>query len=168
MNAEGPERHVARDVLNVALDKLPMTVIGILTLAGLAINFANVIARYVFGFAFFWAEEILVFIVVWSVFVGAIAITYRGGHLKMNLFSDNFTGPLRGIVNGLVVLGFLFSGIFAVIHSYRFVAIMARNATVSVTAEIPMTVPHSAIMIGFAFIVLAVIVRIRAYLRGDF
>ena len=42
-------------------------------LVGVAISFANVIARYVFGYALFWAEETLVFLAIWGVFIGVAA-----------------------------------------------------------------------------------------------
>ncbi|MGC2642464.1 MAG: hypothetical protein WA406_12265, partial [Pseudolabrys sp.] len=44
--------------------KAPYVAAGILFLLAAAINVINVIARYVFSDPVFWAEEILIFIVI--------------------------------------------------------------------------------------------------------
>ena len=44
-------------------------VMGTLMLAGVAICFANVLARYLFGYALFWAEEVMVFLVIFACLV---------------------------------------------------------------------------------------------------
>ncbi len=46
-------------------------VLGSLIFLGVLINFANVVGRYVFLKPIIWAEEILVFIMVWCVMLGA-------------------------------------------------------------------------------------------------
>ena len=59
---------------------------ALLFLVAVAINIINVIARYVFSDPIFWAEEVLIFIVIWTVFIlVAGSITYRGAHLNMDL-----------------------------------------------------------------------------------
>ena len=40
------------------------------------INGANVLCRYVFGFAFPWAEELMIFLMILIVFAGAAAVTW--------------------------------------------------------------------------------------------
>ncbi len=148
--------------------KVPMAFIGALILIGIAINFSNVVSRHIFQTAIFWAEEILIFIIVWSVFIGAVAVAYRGAHLKMDLVSARIVQPRKTIINGLTIIALILCGIFAVLQSIEVLQLLGKNGQLSVTAEVPMVIPHSAILIGFIFIVLAVIVRWRAYLRGDF
>jgi len=148
--------------------KLPMAIIGTLILIGITINFSNVVSRHIFQTAIFWAEEILIFIVVSSVFIGAVAVAYRGAHLKMDLVSARIGQPWRTIINGLTITALILCGIFAILQSIEVLQLLGKNGQLSVTAEVPMVIPHSAILIGFVLIVLAVIVRWRAYLRGDF
>ena len=64
-----------------------------------AINIANVVGRYVFSAPIFWAEEVLVFILVWAVFLAAATIIYRGEHINMDLFYAEAPTPLKRIVN---------------------------------------------------------------------
>ena len=53
-----------------------------------AINGANVVARYLFGTPFSWAEELMLFLMILSVFSGAIAITWRNLHIRIDTFVD--------------------------------------------------------------------------------
>ncbi len=147
---------------------LPHWILGTLMLLGIAINFANVIGRYAFGYAFFWAEETMVFITIWGVFIGMAAITYNGDHLNMDLFSAAIRGRWRAALNGLTVVAFVACSIFVVIQSYQVVTLFAQAKQVSVSAGIPKAIPHAALLTGFALAAVAVVVRIRSYLTGKF
>ena len=146
----------------------PRAVAAVLILAGIAINFANVISRYVFDFALFWAEEIMVFLVVGCVFLGAAAVAFDGTHLKMDLVSTRITSPWREVVNGLMTIVLLVCGVFVTVQSWKAVSLFAEGGDVSVTASVPMVIPHAALLIGIVLMVLAVLSRLRAYLSNRF
>lgn len=147
---------------------LPHWILGTLMLLGIAINFANVVGRYAFGHAFFWAEETMVFITIWGVFIGMAAITYNGDHLNMDLFTAAIRGPWRAVLNGLMVAAMIGCCVFVVIQSYQVVTLFAQADQVSVSAGIPKAIPHAALLAGFALAAVAVVVRIRSYLTGKF
>ena len=163
-----PKNRSNSNMLEIIFYKSPMAIIGCLILVGVVINFANVVSRHIFQAAIFWAEEILVFIVVWSVFVGVIAVTYRGAHLRMDLVSTRIGQPWKTMINGLTFLAFIAGGVFAILQSVEVLSLLAKNEQVSVTASVPMIVPHSAILIGFVFMVVAVIARWQSYIKGEF
>jgi TRAP-type C4-dicarboxylate transport system permease small subunit len=150
-------------VLHLLFHGLPHAVIGTALLAGVAINFVNVIARHFFGFALFWAEELMVFGVIWCTAIAAIAITFNGDHLRMDLFSARLGGPWREIVNGFAGVLFVCVCGFVAYQSYSVVASFARTGMVSVTMAVPLTIPHAALLVGLTFMVLAVFARI--YIR---
>jgi TRAP-type C4-dicarboxylate transport system permease small subunit len=147
---------------------LPHWILGTLMLLGIAINIANVIGRYAFGYAFFWAEETMVFITIWGVFIGLAAISYNGDHLNMDLFSAAIRGPWRAVVNGVTVAAMIAGCVFVVMQSYQVVTLFAQAKQVSVSAGIPKAIPHAALLAGFALAAVAVVVRIRSYLTGRF
>lgn len=148
--------------------RLPYLITGALLLVATAINFANVIGRYLFGAPIFWAEEILVFIVIWSVFVAVPSIAYRGDHVRMDLFSARFPPAWARLVNGAVAGLFVACALFVVVQSSRVVALHLRTGAVSVAAGVPLAIPHAALLVGFALTGLAVLVRVRAYVNGEF
>lgn len=147
---------------------VPRTIIGVLLLVAVAINIANIIVRYVFNSSIFWAEEVLVFIVLWGVFLGGIAAAYNGDHLKVDLFSVHITGPLKPIVNALIAVSLAVCGVIVASESFQVVSAMARTGQVSVAAGIPVVVPHLALFVGFSLMAVAVIARFGCYVRDKF
>jgi C4-dicarboxylate transporter DctQ subunit len=148
--------------------KLPYLITGTLFLVAIAINVANVVGRYVFAQPIFWAEEVLVFIIVWAIFLAAGTIAYRGEHLNMDLFYARMKGLPKRAVNALILALFVVCCAVVVVQSYKVVLFYHEGGGASVAAGVPMIVPHAAILVGFLLMILAVIVRWRAYLSGSF
>ncbi len=147
---------------------LPRVLTAFMILAGIGINFANVVSRYIFDFALYWAEEVMIFLVVWCVFLGAVMVAFNGAHLKMDLVSARIKPPWNRVANGLTVVAFVTCGSFVAVQSLKVFALISSSGDVSVTASIPMVIPHSALLIGMVLMVFAVILRIGAYLRNRF
>ena len=148
---------VIRAVIRIILRDLPRTAIGLILLVAIAINFANIVGRYVFLAPLPWAEEVLSFLVIWGVGLGASAVTYDQRHLVMDLFSASFPPRFRMILDALTLVAMVgFCG-FACIQAWKIVAIMAQNGQVSITAGIPMTIPYAAFVVGFGLITVAAI-----------
>jgi TRAP-type C4-dicarboxylate transport system permease small subunit len=140
--------------------RVPMHVLAVVMLAGVALNFVNVIARYFFNAPIFWAEEVLVYAMIWAVFLALPAITFSNDHLRMDLLYLKLPGRLRVAVDVLCALLYVGFGAFAAYHSGKVVALLAANRQASVTAELPMAVVHAALPVGLALMVLAVAVRV--------
>jgi TRAP-type C4-dicarboxylate transport system permease small subunit len=146
-----------RTVIRLLLRDIPRAAIGVIILAAIAINFANIVGRYMFSAPLPWAEEVLVFLVIWGVALGASAVTYDNRHLDMDLLVGAFPPRLRavlGIVKLLALVGFC---TFTAANAATIVVLMARNGQVSITAGVPMTIPYSAFVVGFALIVAAAV-----------
>ena len=141
-------------------------VMGTLMLAGVAICFANVVARYLFGYALFWAEEVMVFLIIWGVFIGVAAAAYDRAHLNMDLFSQSFRGNSLAFLNALMVAVLLAACVFMIVQSWQVVTLFYRGGVTSVSAGVPKWISHSALPVGFALMALAVVSRLRLYLHG--
>jgi len=147
---------------------LPRWILGSVMLAGIGINIANVVSRYLFGRSIFWAEEILVYLVIWGVFIGMAAAAYRGAHLNMDLFSSQFRGRWKLGLNAFVALVFIGCCLFAAVQSWQVVALFARAGQISIASGVPKAVPHAALLAGFVLTALAVAIRLRSYISGKF
>ena len=143
-------------------------IIGALILVSIVINFANIIGRYVFFSPIVWAEEVMIFIMAWCVFLGAAVVTWEGRHLRMDLLSSTLKTPWKEAINLIVVLGLIAAAGLVASQSWEAVSLFARFEQKSTTAGIPMVVPHAALLVGFGLMCLAAIVRFRAYLTGAF
>jgi C4-dicarboxylate transporter DctQ subunit len=146
--------------------RLPRLLMGSLMLAGVAICFANVVSRYLFGHAFFWAEEVMVFLAIWGVFIGVAAAAYDRAHLNMDLFSQSFKGRAATALNAALAATLFGCCLFMLVQSWQVVSLFYQGGVVSVSAGVPKWIAHAALPAGFALTALAVLVRLRLYLAG--
>jgi TRAP-type C4-dicarboxylate transport system permease small subunit len=147
---------------------MPYLISGTFMLAAVAINFANIVARYVFNEAIFWTEEVLGFLMIYSVFLSAVTIAFNADNINMDLFYARFPKAVRRGVNMVILAAFIASSAFMAVQSYKVVSLHLRNGTKSVAAAVPMVVPHTALLIGFTLTALALCWRWRTYVdRGS-
>ena len=135
-------------------------------LVGILINIANVIGRYLFREPTTWDEEIMIYIMVWTVFIGAILVSYDGQHLKMDVFSVMLPSPYKEIINFIATVSVLLVCFYVIPNNWIVVELMFNNDQRSVVAEVPMVIPHFALLFGFAMIFVAIVVRFRSHVKG--
>ncbi len=146
---------------------IPRFICGALVLAIVAVSGANVVARYVFLSPFFWAEEVQRYILICFVYFGAILVTWDGRHLKMDILSQFIRSPWKEVMNFVATVTFIGICALVVTQSWHVTLLQVEFDKHSVAAEIPMVVPHSMVLIGFFFMLIAVVVRFRANIRGE-
>lgn len=146
---------------------VPRFVIGALILFSIGLNFANVVARYVFLSPIIWADEVMIYAMVWCVFIGAVPVSWDGRHLRMDLLSAGLKAPWKQVVNFIATAVFLIVCGFIIVQSFQAVSLFGRLGQQSTVAGIPMVVPHAALLIGFTLMMIAVAVRFRAHVLGE-
>lgn len=166
--ADGTTPSRQRRIEELIFIKFPHVASGVLFLLAAGINIVNVVGRYVFSVPLFWAEEVLVFIVIWTVFLVAGSITYRGAHLNMDLLYAALPAPWKRAINIAVFLTLVGCTLFAAKESWQIVVLHYHNSGVTAATDIPLVIPTSALLFGFIFMAAAAIVRIRSYVTGDF
>ena len=143
-------------------------IVGASIFVSIGINFANIAGRYLFSEPILWAEEILNYLMVWSVFLGAVLVTWEGRHIKMDLISMQFRSPAKEILNAATVAVFAAVCGFMVVQSWTVINVARGMDQRSVAAEIPMAFAHAGVLLGFAGMLLAVLLRLPQYVRNVF
>lgn len=147
-----------------------VTVLGLVFIGAVCLNFANVVGRYAFGRAIFGADEVQTYVMVWMAFVGAAAVTWRNAHLRMDVLVANLPARVQAALRVLELVAMIATAGFVVVQSWRYVGQMAVMGRRSDAAEIPMAVPHAAVAVGFGLVALIALwrlVRFRAAARQD-
>ncbi len=127
-----------------------------------AINGANVLARYVFSSPFSWAEEAMLYIMIAGVFWGAIAVAWRQVDICIDAFVNLTAGRLHRILRAiasLISIAIVFS-LFLV--SVRTAMSMFNFDQRSDALHLPMWVPHSAFASGLLLVILMMAARLLA------
>lgn len=166
-DASGSRVSSRRDRIERAVLAVPRFIAGALVLVIVGITAVNVVARYVFLAPFFWAEEALTYVMISFVYIAAILVTWDGNHLKMDILSQMLRSPWKEVVNFISTVLFILICAFIVTQSLEVTLLQAKFGKRSVAAEIPMVIPHSMVLIGFFFMMVAVVVRFRAHIRGE-
>ena len=143
-------------------------IVGAAIFVSIGINFANIAGRYLFSEPILWAEEILNYLMVWSVFLGAVLVTWEGRHIRMDLLSVRIPSPAKEILNAITVAVFAAVCVFMIFQSWTVVSMARQIDQRSVAAEIPMAFAHVAVLLGFAGMLVAVLLRLPQYVRDVF
>lgn len=163
-----PPRSRLRRLADIVFDSTPRAINSLLLIVAVIINFANVIGRYMFDHAIYWTEEILIYLLLWGVFVGMIAVTYNGSHLGMDLMVQRLGAWWQRVLRGAAAGTLIACSAVVVVESAKVIAVLARTGQVSVAANVPLVIPHASVLVGFAMVGLATLIRFRAYLAGQF
>ena len=123
------------------------------------LNVAAAFGRYVQWYTWPWADETLLFTMVWGVALGLYAVTLRSGHLAMDLVVQLLPARLRHRVQVLVATVSLVLIGYVVVQSCAFIQTVAAVDMRSMAAQIPMTIPHSGVLVGFLLMMIALAVR---------
>lgn len=143
------------------LSTIPMVLIGILMLVSVALNGANITGRYVFGSPIFWAEEVMVYLTIWGVFIGMVAVAYKGEHLSMDLLSGSLKGKPRAAMQIMITTALAVCCLFTAAQSWVVVRMFVDTGAVSTASGTPVALPHAALLIGFALIPCAAVIGMR-------
>ena len=144
--------------LEAALERLLCFFVGAIMIGAVAINFANVLARYVFFRPFIWAEEVMQFLNVWAVMLGAAIVTRRQAHLKMDAIHNALGFRGRRALDGLANLLALAVSLYVIVQALDMIRMLTTTGQRSVIARVPMDLAYGAIPLGFGSGVLFVMV----------
>ena len=124
---------------------------------------ANVIARYFFHQAFSWAEEAMVFLMIFVIFSASAAVTWKGAHMHLDMLVKQFPRPVRAAIN--IVMTFFSAGLLLVLawNSYSVVSRLFRFGQRSEALEAPMWIPQSFLMLGVVLIAVMMILRLVVF-----
>jgi TRAP-type C4-dicarboxylate transport system permease small subunit len=127
-------------------------VLALAFIAAVCLNFANVVGRYGFGRSIAGADEIQIYIMVFMAFIGAAVVSWRRQHLRMDVLVRFLP---QGLQTGLqlceILLLVIVAG-FTLVQSWRYSAQMFALGRTSDVGGIPMWIPHGAVTLGFALI----------------
>lgn len=139
-----------------ALDALKY-VIGVLLLAGVALNFVNVLLRYIWGRPYAWTEEVMIFGLLFIVMAGLVVATARDDNLKIDILLQVAPRMLRKILRVFAHLVWIGASIYLAMQSYTVVMLMMNMGQTSMAARIPSWIPHSFLLGSFVLSALAAV-----------
>ncbi len=126
------------------------TTVAWLLILSVALYFSQVVSRYLFGFTFPWAEELIVTMVVWACFIGASVAVRRRTHIRLDmvvrLLPDRFQRPVALVSYALCIV---FTALLFW-WSTEFVLFTAGVGTRAESIDIPRYPLYACVPLGMA------------------
>jgi TRAP-type C4-dicarboxylate transport system permease small subunit len=144
-------------VIDKAFDRVARFIELSLALAfivAVLLNFGNVVGRYFFGVSLLASDEVQVFVMVAMTFLGAVVVTRRNAHLRMDVLVQFMPATLRLALRIAEQVLLLVLAGFVVSQSYFYASQMLRIGRTSDMAGVPMWIPHGSVALGFSLIIL--------------
>jgi TRAP-type C4-dicarboxylate transport system permease small subunit len=147
-----PPRPTIADAVPVMIVRRIVEAVTVVGVASYSILIcAQVFFRYVLNSSLVWSEELVQFILLWTVMLGSAIATDRGAHITLNPLEEHLGPRERRIKNGLAELGTIcFCGVLAY---YGFVLAYRTRFMTSSAADIPMPYAYMAMPVGALLII---------------
>jgi C4-dicarboxylate transporter DctQ subunit len=133
---------------------------GILLVASVALNFANVIGRYFFNASIPWAEEAMLFLMVGCVFLGNGVVAWSGRQIRMDVVVRMLPPKVREALDLLSELVLLITSVAIVIFAWPVIRDLAEFDQRSQAADFPLAIPQAMVPIGLSIMAFLVAVRL--------
>ena len=133
---------------------------AVLLALSVALNFANVIGRYCFGASIYWAEEVMLFLMVGCVFLGNGVVAWSGRQIRMDVIVGMMPPKARAAADLFSELLFIAAALLIVWFAWPVIRDLWAFDQRSQSAEVPLVIPQALIPIGLLLMVLLTVSRL--------
>ena len=137
---------------------------GVMLIASVGINFANIIGRYFLSVSLSWAEEAMLFLMIGCVFLGAGPVGWMGRHIRMDVVVSLLPRPARMPFDLLSDLVTIATCIALAIFALPVMTMLAELDQRSESANIPLVIPQAVVPVGL--LLMALLIAIRLFVQG--
>jgi TRAP-type C4-dicarboxylate transport system permease small subunit len=140
---------------------LVIAALGLFVIVG--INALNIGLRFFFNYAWSWAEEAEIFVMIASVFGAAVTASWRSSHMRLDMFVNRMPASLQRITHVVVTLFSVAVLLGLSSSSYQVVSLLYRFGQKSAALEFPMWIPQGCVLAGFVLIAVMMLLRLAIY-----
>jgi TRAP-type C4-dicarboxylate transport system permease small subunit len=129
-------------------------------LMAVALNFANIIGRYVLLAPIASAEEVMLFLFVATVFLGNSVVGWKGRQIRMDIILYALPPRWRRAFDVLADVAVIAISITIIVVGWPAIEMLAEFDERSQAANIPLAIPQALIPIGLALNAILVAARL--------
>ena len=139
---------------------------ALLLVLSVGVNLANILGRYFLDAPLVWGEEVMAFLMVGFVFLGAVAISAAGRHIRMDMLLALLPRPARRVGEAATILAEAAAAGLAAWLGWPVVAALMDFDQRADASGLPMWIPQAIVPVGLALILLVCLGRL-ALLAGE-
>ncbi len=148
------------------LNRAEESIISLLLIATTLLVFIDVVMRFGFGTGLMWSQELTLHMSAWMVLFGASYGIKVGSHIGMDAFVKLFPSAGRRILTGIACILSLTYCALILIGSYYYLLKMKQIGIYLEDIEIEAWIAHSILLIGFAFLVIRLLIVLKNVATG--
>ena len=119
----------------------------------------EVFFRYILGRSIFWIEELVRYTFIWNIFIGAIIVSRKRAHVKIDYFVNLIPYKLKRMVLILVRVLILIQDVVVVWYGFKLVYKFRMMRTIAL--DIPLSFLYVVIPISFLLMFLENCINIK-------
>jgi C4-dicarboxylate transporter DctQ subunit len=123
------------------------------------LNAANIVLRYFFFAAFPWAEEAMLYLMVFGVYAGAVSVAWQQAHIRIDAFVHLAPPRWRRRLGALSTVALAAILTPVVLASYRVISLLFDFDQRSDALHLPMWIPQSVIPAALLLVIVMSLLR---------
>jgi TRAP-type C4-dicarboxylate transport system permease small subunit len=142
------------------------TLAAVLLISSVAVNFANIVGRYIFSISIPWAEEIMLFLMVGCVFTGCCAVAWEGRQIRMDVVLAMLPPKAREFLQVLSDLVMMATAVAVTAFAWPVIRQLAEFDERSQAANFPLYIPQAMVPLGYSLMALLIAFRLLMRTRA--
>jgi C4-dicarboxylate transporter DctQ subunit len=133
------------------------------TAVAVSVATVQVILRYLGGTGLFWAEELTVYIIVWTAFLSAGAAVRTGEHLTVEILQVTLGPRFAAMMTRIVGVVGALSAAALTVYGIQFVLVAYEYGQLSSALQIPMWIVYLVVPLSGMLLVIRFIEQIAGF-----
>lgn len=128
--------------------------------------FVQIVMRYAFKNSIFWSEELVRYIFLWQIWLGASYATKENKHLRIEIIKDRLSGKNALRFEMLASTIWFAFCLFLAWKSFELTGMLFKMGQLSPAMRIPMWYAYASVPIGVMMMALRLLQRMQGLLQS--
>ena len=133
---------------------------AVLLIIAVALNFANIMGRYMFNAPIASAEEVMLFLLVAVVFLGNGLVSWEGRQIRMDVVLHVLPPAVRRLLEVFADLTMMVVSVVLIVFAWPVIDMLYDFDQRSPAASVPLFIPQALIPIGLGLMALLTAARL--------
>jgi C4-dicarboxylate transporter DctQ subunit len=120
----------------------------------------QVTARYAFNYPLSWPEELIRYLIILVVYIGASIAVRKKSHISVDIINTFFPNSEKLLKYLSAILGIAFS-LLIIILGIRFVQSLIISGQIAITLKVPIFIVYAILPVGGVLLLLQYIILLR-------
>lgn len=147
-------------------NQIERAILGLILIVLIIMGFVSVICRFVLRVPLAWAEEFMLFCMVWIAYLGASAAANERKHVRVGLFVGLMPKPVQKAVSLLADVLWVVCALFLIYLGYIVTSGYIAHKAASLGGGYPYWIASISIPVGMVLMTIRVILAMVDTMRG--